>query len=189
VGGGVGHAGRGGDRHGGHQPRCGGDQNRCHPQSYTPPLLDATSGARSSVVRRCDAGGLVPHRRAGQGPASRPEPICRGQAQDGHGKSGTRPESRGCSPMAALAPIGHLQLPQHERECHASSGANVSRIKWSQAGTCKDMGVGEQCAVPLDALHGLETAWPSSASRSIRELAVLCDQLAAGQPPSLVVRE
>jgi len=81
------------------------------------------------VVRRCDGGGLVPHRRAGQRPASRPEPICRGQAQDGHGKSGARPESRGGSPMAALAPIGHLQLPQHERECHASSGANVSSIK------------------------------------------------------------
>jgi MFS family permease len=48
---------------------------------------------------------------AGQGPASRPEPICRGQAEDGHGRSGIRPESRGGSPMAALAPIGHLQLP------------------------------------------------------------------------------
>src|SRR5882672_4567254 len=93
--------------------------------SWRPPLLDATSGARSSVVRRCDGGGLVPLSRAGQRAASRPEPICRGQAEDGHGKSGTRPESRGGSPMAALAPIGHLQLPQHERECHASSEANM----------------------------------------------------------------
>jgi hypothetical protein len=64
------------------------------------------------VLRRCDGGGLVSHRRPGTGAAGRPEPICRGQAEDGHGKSGTRPESRGSSPVA---PIGHARLPQRER--------------------------------------------------------------------------
>jgi hypothetical protein len=39
-----------------------------------------------------------------------------GQAEDGHGRSGARPESRGGSPMAALAPIGHAQLPQTRRK-------------------------------------------------------------------------
>ena len=46
------------------------------------------------MLRRWDGGGLVSHHRAGQMPACKPEPICRGQAEDGHGKPGTRPESR-----------------------------------------------------------------------------------------------
>jgi hypothetical protein len=75
------------------------------------------------VVRRCDGGGLVSHRRAGQRPASRPEPICRGPAEDGHGKSGIGlPGFRRCGAAASLASFGRMpcgrggcraRLPRH----------------------------------------------------------------------------
>jgi len=40
----------------------------------------------------------------------------------------------------AVPLLDHIQLPKHERECHASSGATVSHIKRSRAALCSPCG-------------------------------------------------
>ena len=40
----------------------------------------------------------------------------------------------------AVSLLDHIQLPKHERECHASSGATVSHIKRSRAALCSPCG-------------------------------------------------